>query len=59
MDHAYSAKDLFQLLDLVKDELDQNENFRLTNNTVKQNCEWNQANKDDKKIYFVVKPSQA
>jgi len=57
MEHAYSDKDLFQLLDLVKDELDENKNFRATNENgepVKQNCEWNKANEEDKKIYFVV-----
>jgi hypothetical protein len=57
MEHAYSDKDLFQLLDLVKTELDQNKMYRekdeKTGETLKQNCEWNKANKDDKKIYFV------
>jgi hypothetical protein len=57
MEHAYSEKDLFQLLDLVKTELDQNKMYREkdeeTGETLKQNCEWNKANKDDKKIYFV------
>ncbi len=57
-EHAYSDKNLFQLLDLVKKELDENEQFRSideeTGELVKQNCEWNKANKDDKEIYFVV-----
>jgi hypothetical protein len=58
MEHAYSNKDLFQLLDQVKDELDQNEQYRSTDNEtgkiLKQNCEWSKSNEDDKKIYFVV-----
>jgi hypothetical protein len=57
MEHAYKQH-LFELLDLVKKELDENPNYRsihpVTKKVVKQNCDWKQSN--DKNIYFVPKP---
>ena len=52
MEHAYT-EDLYQILDLVKANLDQNELYRFEN--LKQNCEWNKAEEDEKKIYFATK----
>jgi hypothetical protein len=60
-EHAYN-KDLFELLDLVKQDLDKNpkyrDNLKVDNKTieVKQNCVWSKSSNDDKKIYFVSKP---
>jgi hypothetical protein len=58
MEHAYE-KDLYELLDLVNEEMDKNPNHKSTNpkngKVAKQNCVWNQSSKDDKKIYFVPK----
>ncbi len=58
-DHA-SEKHLFELLNLVKDELDTNPKKRkpFENKIAKQNCVWRKFNEDDLQIYFLLKQKQ-
>jgi hypothetical protein len=60
-DHA-SEKHLFELLKLIKDELDTNPKYRtkpkLGKKPAKQNCVWRKFNEDDLQIYFLLKQKQ-